>query len=105
MSTQEARLAAEDIEGWMPDAANQEDINHDSQSDLITNLATGKLAGKVALMTGGDGSIGRVVEFAFATEGDEVVITYNQNDAALTEKASEEKDGGQCLVEATGEPL
>jgi NAD(P)-dependent dehydrogenase (short-subunit alcohol dehydrogenase family) len=61
---------------------------------------SGKLEGKVALITGGDSGIGRAVAVHFAREGADVSIIYlsvESEDAQLT-KQMVESEGQRCLL-------
>jgi len=60
---------------------------------------SGKLAGKVALITGADSGIGRAVAVLFAREGAHVALAYldEDEDAKLT-KAAVEKEGRRAIL-------
>jgi NAD(P)-dependent dehydrogenase (short-subunit alcohol dehydrogenase family) len=59
----------------------------------------GRLAGKAAIITGGDSGIGRAVALAFAREGADVLISYlNEEDDAQETVRAVEKEGRKCLA-------
>ena len=60
---------------------------------------SGKLEGKVALVTGGDSGIGRAVSILYAREGADVAIVYlDEHDDAAATKALIEHEGRRCLT-------
>lgn len=69
------------------------------QADLVGCKPAGKLSGKKAIITGADSGIGRAVALAFAMEGTDVAIVYNENDEDAEEtKSIVEAQGRRCLV-------
>ncbi len=97
---QEFRPKASEIKGQkLPYPAKQSDMRQQPDSDLSNYRPAAKLTGKVALVTGADSGIGRAVAIAFAMEGANVAILYNQNDgdAEDTVRMVEAK-GRRCLA-------
>jgi NAD(P)-dependent dehydrogenase (short-subunit alcohol dehydrogenase family) len=83
-------------------------MNPQPQSDSPVYLPAGKLAGKVAIISGGDSGIGRAVAIIYAKEGADVAILYlnEEEDAQETKRLIEEK-GRRCIAIAgdIGDPM
>ncbi|WP_195283106.1 SDR family oxidoreductase [Harryflintia acetispora] len=59
----------------------------------------GKLAGRVALITGGDSGIGRAVAYAFAAEGADIAFVFlNEQQDAKETREHVEAMGRRCLA-------
>ena len=62
-------------------------------------VGSGKLVGKVALITGADSGIGRAVAIAFAREGADIVLSYlNEHHDARSTAELIEQAGRKCVV-------
>jgi NAD(P)-dependent dehydrogenase (short-subunit alcohol dehydrogenase family) len=72
----------------------ESEMSPEPQDEMRGYEGTGKLAGRVALVTGGDSGIGRAVCIAFAKEGADIAIAYLSEDEDARRTAS--------LVEAEG---
>ncbi len=82
----EFRPTSDEIEGQkLPYPAKQSDMTQQPDSDLSFYKPAGKMEGKVTLITGADSGIGRAVAVAFAMEGADVAIVYNENDGDAAE--------------------
>lgn len=64
---------------------------------------SGRLAGKAAIITGGDSGIGRAVALAFAREGADVLISYLSEDDDARDAANLVEAAGRKAVLVTGD--
>ncbi len=64
---------------------------------------SGKLAGKVALITGGDSGIGRAVAIAFAREGADVLVSYLDEDDDAQETLRWVEKAGRRGIAVSGD--
>jgi len=78
---------------------NQSEMNPLPKEVDPNYKGSGKLDGKVAIITGGDSGIGRSVAAYYAKEGADVVIVYlNEHDDAQKTKELVENEGRKCLT-------
>ena len=95
------RPRASDIRAQkLPYPAKQSEMAQPPQSALAGYRPAAKLAGKRALITGADSGIGRAVAIAYAMEGADIAVFYNENsgDAEETRRLVESQAGRRCLV-------
>ena len=82
---------------------SQAEMEPRPQAEMLQYRASGKLGGRVALVTGGDSGIGRAVAIGFAKEGADVAISWldERDDAAETVRLIE--DTGQRALSIPGD--
>ena len=69
------------------------------QAEMKNYKGSGKLKGKVALVTGGDSGIGRATSIAFAKEGANLVIAYyDEHEDAKETQRHIEAEGRECVL-------
>src|SRR3954454_8750147 len=78
---------------------DESEMTPEPQDSMEGYTGTGKLSGKVALVTGGDSGIGRAVCVAFAKEGADVAIAYlSEDDDAKRTKELVEAEGRRAIT-------
>ncbi|MDB5362319.1 MAG: short-chain dehydrogenase/reductase [Rhodospirillales bacterium] len=82
-----------------PKPGHESDLDPAPMYDAPFYQGSGKLAGKVAIVTGGDSGIGRAVAVLFAREGADLAVLYldEHEDAQATLEAVE-REGRRCLL-------
>lgn len=69
------------------------------KADDHQHRGSGKLEGKVAVITGGDSGIGRAVAISYAREGADLAILYlNEHHDAEETRRLVEKEGRRCIT-------
>jgi NAD(P)-dependent dehydrogenase (short-subunit alcohol dehydrogenase family) len=66
-------------------------------------VGSGKLEGRVAIVTGGDSGIGRAVAIAFAREGADIVLSYLSEDQDANSTVELIRSAGRRVVAVAGD--
>lgn len=87
----------------IPYPGDTSDMDDQPRDEMRDYEGTGLLAGKRALITGGDSGIGRAVAVAFAKEGADVAIAYLEEMADAAHTVSLVEAAGQRGIELPGD--
>jgi NAD(P)-dependent dehydrogenase (short-subunit alcohol dehydrogenase family) len=88
-----------DPDGVIPYPGATADMSDKPRDEMRDYVGRDLLAGKRALITGGDSGIGRAVAVAFAKEGADVAVAYlEEHDDAKHTASLVEKAGRRCVV-------
>ena len=83
----------------LPYPGHESQMAEQPRDEMTEYEGRGLLAGKTALVTGGDSGIGRAVAIAFAKEGADVAIAYlSEHDDAARTRELVEATGARCLL-------
>ncbi|MBI1360707.1 MAG: SDR family oxidoreductase [Alphaproteobacteria bacterium] len=78
---------------------SEEDLDPAPMYDAPFYKGSGKLEGKVAIVTGADSGIGRSVAVLFAREGADVAVVYlNEDEDAETTRLAVNDEGRKCIL-------
>lgn len=81
----------------------EQEMAEQPRDEMSDYVGSGLLAGKVALVTGGDSGIGRAVCAAFAKEGADVAVAYLNEHEDAEKTCQLVKDAGQRFLALPGD--